>query len=170
MMRLIVLFLIILLAPVTTFAQKDPSSIKPNQFIKQTPVGTSWKLDCSQKRSGRFCELSIKADLDNQHEGSISISVQRLGASREPSMTVRLPHGIFLPAGLKVVIDNLRIKNSSIQTCDKEACYSGVALNHQDIETLISGATLRLIFQKLSKEEIKITLTLNGFHDGYKKL
>jgi invasion protein IalB len=83
---------------------------------------------------------------------------------------LRLPHGIYVPDGVKLGIDAGKAKPVQVQMCNAGGCYAGAKIEARDLSAMQSGKELAISFKNLQKTEITVKVPLAGFSAAYKKL
>lgn len=85
-------------------------------------------------------------------------------------MLLHLPHGMFLPAGIRLKIDEIVERKEAVQTCDQRGCYVRFEMADRFLNGLIRGNKFVVIFKNLQKQDFTIPLSLKGFSAAYKKM
>lgn len=132
--------------------------------------GSAWAVNCSNSGKGLVCKVMQRLVLKKTNQLLLAVTVQKSDQSDKASMLIQLPHGLFLPAGVKLQIDNDKQTNHTIQTCDQRGCYVGLPLAASVLKSMSSGKMFAVIFQNLKKKNVKVPLPLKGFEAAYKKL
>jgi invasion protein IalB len=87
-----------------------------------------------------------------------------------PVALVQLPLGLNLPAGAKLQVDDGKVIDLPIQTCENRGCYASTPIAPELLATLKSGKQLKVSFQNLAKETIAIPMPLADFAAAYDKI
>lgn len=132
--------------------------------------GSAWSVNCSNSGKGLVCKATQRLILKKTKQLLLAVTVQKREQSTKPSMLIQLPHGLFLPAGIKLQIDNDKQTGHTIQTCDQRGCYAGLPISPSMLKSMSSGKMFAVIFQNLKKKNVKVPLPLKGFEAAYKKL
>jgi len=143
------------------------------QDTKKAPEkaqGSLWSVNCTNPGKAFQCKLTQRIVLRKTRQLLLAVTVQKSGKPKKPSMMIQLPHGLFLPAGIKIQIDKNKLLQRPIQTCDSKGCYVGLPLADNQIKLLKQGRKLKIEFQNLKKKAITVPLPLRGFEAAYKKL
>jgi invasion protein IalB len=133
-----------------------------------------WAFSCSaaQKKAERNCDVTETIIL-NDKAGSRAILKVTIGISppdRKPAMMITLPHGIYLPAGVRLTIDGKEWLPASIQTCDNGGCYVGLPIDSDARARLEGGRALQITFQSLERKEVVLPVSLTGLGDTLAKI
>ena len=83
---------------------------------------------------------------------------------------VHAPVGLYLPAGLQLLVDDAQVEKLELQTCDNSGCYAGGELTDKTIAALRAGQSLAVVFQDLNKKPISVPVPLNGFSAAYQSI
>ncbi len=88
----------------------------------------------------------------------------------DSTMLFRLPHGIYLPAGVSIKVDGGKSFKIEIQTADANGSYAGIGLTAPLLVAMIKGNTLTVTMKSTAKKDVAIPLTLSGFGAAYKRI
>lgn len=136
----------------------------------ETPPQPGWAVTCENAGSGLQCQALQTIAMRQTGQRLISVSVRRNPDETSAAMLLHLPHGLFLPAGLKVKIDDGKTRELPVQTCDARGCYAGMGASETEIAAMQKGMTLAVSFQNLEKKTITVNVPLAGFTAAYNKL
>ncbi len=136
----------------------------------ETPPQPGWAVTCENAGSGLQCRALQTIAMRQTGQRLISVSVRRNQNDDSAAMLLHLPHGLFLPAGLEVKVDNGKARELPVQTCDAHGCYAGMGASKTEIGAMQKGTTLAVSFQNLEKKTTTVTVPLAGFTPAYKKL
>jgi len=87
-----------------------------------------------------------------------------------PVALVQLPLGLNLPAGARLQVDDGKVVEMQIQTCENRGCYASTPIAPELLAALKSGKQLKVSFQNLGKEVISIPMPLSDFAAAYDKI
>lgn len=133
-------------------ADPAPQSTAPNWLVTCSNQMAATKLDCSMSQSvvlaanGARLMTAIVQPTDVGHE-----------------LTLVLPFGLDLQAGVQLVVDQTDWQKLPISTCEAGACYSAVPLDAAAISKLSKATTLDVKLINRQGEEVTLSLTLAGF-------
>jgi invasion protein IalB len=150
-------------APKTAPAQQPAAPATP-------PPAQAWAVDCTDGGQGLACKAVQTIVLANTRQLLLSVSVSKPEADKNAAILLRLPLGLFNPAGVTMGVDEAAPEALQIQTCDTEGCYAGAALTPEKIAAMSKGTKLSVIFQDLKKQQIVVPVPLKGFEAALKKL
>lgn len=130
----------------------------------------SWAVQCGNAGKELACKAYQAVSVRKTGQRLLMLSVTRPGGGEETAMLIQLPHGLFLPAGVTLTIDEGKPKTIVVQTCDAKGCYAGDALGKDEVNAMQTGKALTVGFQNLEKKALNIALPLAGFKAAYDKL
>ncbi len=131
-----------------------------------------WLMRCERKDENtpeRCFILQIgKSIEDNQDVVQI---VARYPVPNEPAILfMTLPLGVYLPAGLRLQIDNGENVRIDVEICIRNGCHVRVVLASELLEELRTGRHARLTFQLGWHREVKASISLAGFTAAFDAL
>jgi len=100
----------------------------------------------------------------------VLVNIRVTGDTRQPVALVQLPLGLNLPAGAKLQVDDGKVIDLQIQTCENRGCYANTPVSPELLTALKSGKQLKVAFQNLNKEVITIPMPLADFAAAYEKI
>jgi invasion protein IalB len=138
---------------------------------EQTPV-SGWRTSCAapDRAAAVDCTLEQGAFIAQTGQLVAKVTVRVDGADRKPALMIQTPLGLHLPTGVEIRVDDHKPESLALQTCDAAGCYAGMALSDALLARMSGGRQLLVSFQDLSKREVKVTMPLEGFSEGLKKI
>ena len=100
----------------------------------------------------------------------VAVSIRVTSDTRQPVALVQLPLGLNLPAGAKLQVDDGKVVDLQIQTCENRGCYANLPIAPDMLAALKTGKQLKVSFQNLGKETITIPMPLTDFAAAYDKI
>ena len=100
----------------------------------------------------------------------VLVNIRVTSDTRQPVALVQLPLGLNLPAGAKLQVDDGKVIDLQIQTCENRGCYANTPVSPELLAALKSGKQLKVAFQNLNKEIITIPMPLADFPAAYEKI
>lgn len=85
-------------------------------------------------------------------------------------MLVALPHGLFLPGGLSMQIDDGKARQSAIQTSDAKGVYAALPVTSDMLARLKAGNSLKVSMNNVQRRKLTIPVSLTGFTAAVEKL
>jgi invasion protein IalB len=138
-------------------------------------VNGAWELRCLKTETPEEdpCQMYQLMD-DGQGNPVAEFSLFRLpGDGRaKAGATVIVPLETALPAQLTVQIDGGPAKRYPYAFCNQLGCYSRIGLTEEDINAYKRGAeaVMTIIPALAPDQEVKLTMSLNGFTASYDKV
>jgi invasion protein IalB len=100
----------------------------------------------------------------------VLVNIRVPGDTHTPVVLVQLPLGLNLPLGAKLQVDEGKVTDLQIQTCENRGCYASTPIAPDLLTALKSGKQLKVSFQNLGKETITIPMPLTEFAAAYEKI
>ena len=155
--------------PAVPVRQTAPAAAPAAQDTKKATPG--WTVQCADAGQGLVCKAVQSIALAKTRQLLASVTVTKpAGANKTGTILIRLPLGIFNPAGVTVSIDDGKPEALKIQTCDAKGCYAGGPITLEKLAAMRKGTTLKLVFQNLRKKPVTMPVPLKGFEAAYAKL
>jgi invasion protein IalB len=85
-------------------------------------------------------------------------------------MAIRVPVGLYLPAGLNLQIDDGKSQAVPLRTCDLQGCYAEMQISADLLAALKGGKRLSIICQNLAEKDIILPLVLDNFADAFQRI
>jgi invasion protein IalB len=148
----------------------QPAQPAPNVEAAAQAPQIPWLVNCASAGGTMACEAGQTLTLKDTGQILLKVTVRVPEKSQKGAMMFQLPHGMFLPDGVSLAIDEKAPKKEPVQMCDQKGCYVGLPLNDALLAELQSGKTLSVTFKNLQKSDIKIPVPLGGFKEAYQKL
>jgi invasion protein IalB len=141
-------------------AQQKEAAPKPPQ---------SWTVNCASGANGELaCALSQVMVVKDSGQRVLTVSVMKDAGAF--AMRLSLPHGLDLPKGVDVWVDEAPRRNNPIVTADKSGSYAVIKLTDAMIAELKQGTQLNVAVTAYAGKEIVLQLSLAGFTAGFAKL
>ncbi len=133
-------------------------------------VFDDWIMRCDQASDAPHCYLSQRAFVQASGERVFEIAVGRLGADQQLVMLLSAPLGIYLPAGLRVQIDNTTPQRVVVQRCNARGCHAELLLNGEFLALMKRGLKLNITFSDSALQQFGFPMSLKGFSSALNKL
>lgn len=167
----------------TVLAQAQPKGKQPaakasaeanppaTQEAAAQATGSAWAVSCSNQLQNKLvCEMT--QNIIEQRNGAqlVLISVKGTSDGSSTAMLMRLFHGVYLPGGVSVAIDDQPPQVLQFQKSDRFGAYAALPLTDKVINELKKGKQLKLAAQINPGEELRITGSLQGFGPAFDKV
>jgi invasion protein IalB len=156
----------------TTAAPATPAAEPAANGAAPAPAPPGWAARCSSasREAPLECAIEQTAVLSKTGQLIVLINIRVASDTHMPLATVQLPLGLNLPGGAKFQVDDGKVTDLQIQTCEARGCYAAAAIAPDELAALRSGKQLKLSFQNLAKETITIPMPLADFAAAYDKI
>jgi invasion protein IalB len=136
------------------------------------PVPPGWPARCSSASRDAPLECAIEqtAVLSKTGQLLVLVNVRVPSDTHAPVALVQLPLGLNLPVGAKLQVDDGKVIDLQIQTCENRGCYASTPIAPELLAAFKSGKQLKISFQNLGKETITIPMSLADFAAAYDKI
>jgi invasion protein IalB len=156
-------------------AQATPSPSPTPQAdtaAANTPAPPGWVARCSSASRDAPLECAVEqtAVLTKTGQLIVLFNVRVAGDTRQPIAVIQLPLGLNLPAGAKLQVDDGKVSDLPILTCEQRGCYANSPIPADMLAAMKSGKQLKVSFQNLGKETITIPMPLADFAAAYDKI
>lgn len=151
-----------------------PASAQPKEEKEtaQPPGGPTigWAVQCNNPGTGLKCQATQNIFITETRQRLLSVSVSKPSGDAALAMLIQLPHGMFLPSGLSLQVDDGKAQQVAVQTCDRAGCYAGSPIDKAMLSQLEAGRQLTISFQNLNKQTMRVPVPLSGFKDAVEKI
>jgi invasion protein IalB len=159
-------------APKAADTTATPATPSAEPAPANTPPQPGWAVRCSSvSRSAPLeCAMEQTAVLSKTGQLIALVNIRVPSDTHAPVALVQLPLGLNLPGGAKLQVDDGKVTDLQIQTCEARGCYASTPISPEFLAALKSGQQLKVSFQNLGKENISIPMPLADFAAGYDKI
>jgi invasion protein IalB len=153
-------------------AQPAPAPTAPQAEAAPAAPPPGWSARCSSASRGAPLECLIEqtAVLTKTGQLIVLIDIRVPSDTHAPVAVIQLPLGLNLPAGAKLQVDDGKITDLQIQTCEQRGCYANAPISSDMLAAMKTGKQLKVSFQNLAKEVIAIPMPLTDFAAAYDKI
>jgi invasion protein IalB len=153
-------------------AQNNPAPAAPHVDSANPAPQPGWAARCSSasRAAPLECAMEQTAVLSKTGQLVVLINIRVPSDTHAPVALVQLPLGLNLPGGAKLQVDEGKIIDAQIQTCEARGCYASVAIAPDLLAALRSGKQLKVSFQNLGKETITIPMPLADYAAAYDRI
>ena len=154
-------------------AQATPSPSPTPQAdaaAANTPAPPGWVARCTSASRDTPLECAVEqtAVLTKTGQLIVLLNIRVAGDTRQPVALIQLPLGLNLPAGAKLQVDDGKVSDVQILTCEQRGCYANSPISPEMLAAMKSGK--QLSFQHLGQETITIPMPLAVFAAAYDKI
>jgi invasion protein IalB len=150
-------------APPTPQAETPPANAPPQP---------GWIARCTSasREAPLECAIEQTAVLTKTGQLIVLVNIRVPSDTHAPVILVQLPLGLNLPVGAKLEVDDGKVIDVPIQTCEARGCYASLPIAPDLLAAMKSGKQLKVSFQNLGKETITIPMPLADFPAAYDKI
>jgi invasion protein IalB len=152
-------------ATLTGVEALEPSNLK----MSTSPAWVS-KCVSESRKSALVCSAEETLVFVNTGQAVASVVVRTQSDTHEPVMMIRVPVGLYLPAGLNIQVDGGKPQPVPLQTCDLQGCYAELQISSGLLAALKGGKRLSILCQNSAKKDLVLPLVLDNFADAYGKI
>lgn len=133
-------------------------------------IASAWSVNCANSGQGSHCRASQVIRVRKTGGRLLGVEITMPWTSDEPAMLLHLPHGLYLPAGTTVRIDEGKPEKLVVRTCKKTGCFAGKTISPQQLDAMKSGKVMTVSFQNLTGKDIAVQVSLVGFAEALEKI
>lgn len=148
----------------------DASSVAASPQAPAAPVN-AWGTRCiSESRKGPFLCTTAQRLLTKGTNQLIGSATIQLGGDAKPVLVVVVAVGMAVADGITLDVDGGAAQTLPVQACDRSGCFATTPLSDAMLSSLQKGTTLDVGFSSLSKQAVKLQMSLTGFSAAYQKM
>jgi invasion protein IalB len=150
-------------------------TIPINQKTSQITFATQgWQVSCAQTSAEveESCEASQIVSLKQNGQAILAafLTPARQDEKRVVLLRLRLPHGLSIPAGINLSIDDTKPSADIVlQTSTQAGIFARTVVTPSLRKDLAVGRLLEVTFQTLDGARITVPVQLKGFNFAYQK-
>ncbi len=137
------------------------ASPAPGWIARCTSASRETPLECAMEQTAVFTKTG---------QLIVLVNVRVPSDTHAPVILVQLPLGLNLPVGAKLQVDDGKVVDLPIQTCEARGCYASAPIAADQLAAMKSGKQLKVSFQNMAKETIAIPMPLADFAAAYDKI
>jgi invasion protein IalB len=151
-------------------AQEAPPPPSTNQTATPKPL---WNITCTSAGgyTPMHCRMSQELFLAESGKKILTVTVDSPPKAQEAAtMLFTLPHGLYLPAGITIKVDDGEARKLDIQTSDANGVYVGVALQEPLLTAVKRGRKITLTVTDANRKALNIPIGLEGFTAAFARI
>ncbi len=134
----------------------------------------SWAYSCqaagiTDKPQCRIMQ-NLTVNKGDQQQRLLTVIVREQAKAKNHALLLALPHGLFLPAGVEIKVDQDKPAKLIVQTSDAQGAYAGIEISDELLAALKKGNQMSVSFLSAARKRISVPVTLKGFTAAYGKL
>jgi len=134
------------------------------------PPGWAARCTSASREAPLECAIEQTAVLSKTGQLVVLVNIRVPSDTHAPILLVQLPLGLNLPVGAKLQVDEGKVLDLQIQTCESRGCYATLPLPADVLAAMKSGKQMKLSFQSMNKETIAVPMPLTDFTAAYDKI
>jgi invasion protein IalB len=134
------------------------------------PAGWAARCTSASREAPLECAMEETAVLSKTGQLVVLVNIRVPGDTRAPILLVQLPLGLSLTAGAKLQVDDGKVTDLPIQTCESRGCYATIPIAADLLTAIKAGKQLKLSLQSMNNEPIVIPMPLGDFAAAYDKI
>jgi invasion protein IalB len=153
-----------------TSSETAPDATGPGSVVKETHG--AWQVSCRTPPGAKEEKCALVQSVTAEDRPNVGLTVVFYKAIGEDKKLLRVvvPHGVLLPTGLGLKIDNQDVGNAPFLKCGKRGCVAEVVLQKEVIDKLKKGTNAMFIIFDTPEAGIGIPVSLQGFGDALASL
>lgn len=174
---LVLLFGLFLLAGVEgdALAQSPDATAEADAAQGAELISNGWNLNCAPDSSTQklLCEASQTIAVAATQQILLIAFVtpwDQADATDPFVLRFQLPHGLNLPAGVQIQIDEASAPSPVIQTSTQAGVYARIGMTDAMAARLKKGAEMKVSFTAMNGNLLTVPVTLDGFSAIFAKL
>ncbi|MGF7162102.1 invasion protein IalB [Rhodoligotrophos appendicifer] len=133
----------------------------------------AWALQCNEpEKPGprpRDC-LLFQRLADKQSNRTVVMWTVQPGEKSAFISVIQAPQPIYLPAGLRLLIDGKDSYTVPFLSCGAERCEARFPMQPEVVDALLKAKSLGMAYRSLDNRDFSVPISLNGFARGYAAL
>lgn len=132
----------------------------------------AWLVTCGSAQTGNelVCRMAQNVIIAKTKQRLLSVVIQPDGKAKNHTMVVAMPHGLNIPKGVDLQVDELKARTVAIKTSDQNGTYASEPIDDVLLAALRKGDKLNVSYTFANGKKIRVPIGLRGFTAAYKKL
>jgi invasion protein IalB len=139
-------------------------SSSPGNEVRVTPF-QDWRVICSNAQGG--CTLNSDVLRDT---GGTLVSLVINDPAPGSTLSVTVPHGVMLEAGLGFSIASEPMRVRPYEACNVAGCFAFVTMDADTLKSMTSNMNGQVVVVPGNGSPVTIPFSLKGFAEGYAEL
>jgi len=128
----------------------------------------NWEVNCDTGSEGLVCFARQRVYVDKRVVLTLYFMVS--AETKTPNVRIRLPLGIYLPAGASIQFGEATPIPLLVTRCSNRGCYAEYAIPEADIAAMLKGADVTIAAQNQDQTLRTFRIEANGFPAAYAKV
>lgn len=157
----------------STPAQATPAApAQPVTTPQNQARVTGWVARCvaAARATAPECVTEQSMALVSTGQTVMAVVVRIAPENRAATIQLQLPHGTYLPGGVKLRTDTGVGLDLAFQMCDQRGCFTGNPVTPELLAALKAGKRLDATVQNMAREQQLLSMPLDGFAAAYERV
>ena len=155
--------------------EEQPKKATPNKPVSAPAPKSSkapvWVVSCSNSGAGLDCRATQSIFHEKTRQFLLSFTVQVPPDTKKPVMLIRVPLGVYIPAGVLLQFGKDVARIVPLQSCNRAGCHAEYGIAEAEIAAMVKGEDLTISAQTPKREEaFNLRLSTKGFEAAYAKI
>jgi invasion protein IalB len=155
-------------------AAGQPAAGQPAPAAQQEANATvsGWVTRCLSQGRKANAECIVEQSLTMIRTNQVATIVHfRIPAEgQQPQLSVRVPHGVLLSAGVKLRVDQAFTVDLPIQTCENQGCTATAPAPAELVNAMRGGKQLFVIIKGGNNQDAGFGMPLDGFPAAFDRV
>jgi invasion protein IalB len=156
-----------------TQSSQQPKPGAGQQSVADPEAGAAsrqtWKVRCDKDKAGH-CRAERTLLSQNAKRPIVTVSLGVAADTKQPNMQIRLPLGIYLPAGASVQIGQEAARPLMLERCGVSGCYGRYDIAATDVAAMLKGADIMIRAENRDHTPLQYLVRSEGFPEAYAKV
>lgn len=155
--------------PATLVAQKGDAPLMDAPSDAAQGAGTPWSVQCRDGAT-KGCRVYQNMVEPETRQRLLTVLIEPVEGEPSFRLALALPHGLYLPAGVRVQIDRNDPIDIVISTSDADGAYAAIAADDALLAAMESGTTMNVSFVAATQQGFSVPVSLAGFAEAMKRI
>lgn len=135
------------------------------------PGAGPWTADCvsAGRTASPICQMEQRVVLAATGQLLTALAIRFAGEGATPELSVQVPHGLYLPAGVTVSLGEESLLEVPLVTCDGGGCYGIAALDDAMLARLREAQEVTVTFEDVSRMAVGVPVAMLGFAEALER-
>lgn len=155
----------------TSDASAQQTAPQPSEGQAQEPA-QPWQVGCASAGANEplVCRMSQTLVAKNTGQRVLAAAIVKKPDGSGYQMTLGLPHGLHLPSGINIWVDEGEKAQYPIETADQNGSYARIDLASRQLDAMRRGQVLNVSVTSANRDEVILQLSLKGFAAAIDKI
>ena len=166
-----ILFACVLVPVETILAQQSSEAVSQSEMAVTTEQHKDWAISCqNQNNVLENCRMFQRLVLEESNRVVLQMLVLPSRDKTDSQAVLVLPLGLYLPAGVKLVIDNGTPMDLVYDRCFAQGCTARATLSTTLLNSMKRGNVAQVVIREAAERDLILKVSLSGFTAAHKAL